>query len=489
MTMEETKQKKNPVSRALLLLVPLALLLVGMLVFVFGWNRFSLEIRMKGEEQITLEYGSFYEELGADAVFSGTHLLQDGRQPVKCRVEITGQVNPSVLGRYTVTYRARFLLWQAEAVRTVCVVDTQPPVILLQADPPEMLQPGVIYRESGFVASDNYDGDITYRVVRTHEEGRITYAVTDSSGNPATVIREVPNHDPVPPEITLEGGTEYIVPVGTQFKEPGYTATDNMDGNLTRWVSVEGEVNWLVPGVYPVTYTVTDGYENTTSVTRNVIMEAAQRPETVYPEEKTIYLTFDDGPGPYTARLLGILEKYDVKATFFVMDTGDYHTMRRIVEEGHSIGIHTITHDYEEIYASPEAFFRDLTGMQNIIYEQTGVKTTLMRFPGGSSNEISKNICPGIMTTLTEAVQDAGFQYFDWNVLSGDAGDTTRTREVYNYVVNAASSLDVALVLQHDIHSYSVAAVEDIILWGLENGYQFLPLEPSSPGFHQIVAN
>ena len=112
-----------------------------------------------------------------------------------------------------------------------------------------------------------------------------------------------------------------------------------------------------------------------------------------------------------------------------------------------------------------------------------------MRFPGGSSNEVSIRICPGIMTKLTEAVQDAGFQFFDWNVLSGDAGETTKTREVYNYVVSAAEQLDVALVLQHDIHGYSVAAVEDIIRWGLENGYQFLPLQENSPGYHQIVAN
>jgi peptidoglycan/xylan/chitin deacetylase (PgdA/CDA1 family) len=287
----------------------------------------------------------------------------------------------------------------------------------------------------------------------------------------------------------LEGGEEYVVPVGTKYREPGFSAIDNVDGDLTGKVIVEGQTNWLVPGTYPITYTVTDAYENTTTVTRNVIMQPAERPETVYPEQKTIYLTFDDGPGPYTGKLLNILDKYQIKATFFVMDTGEYDLMKQIVERGHSIGIHTMTHNYREVYASPDAFFKDLYGMQDLIYEHTGVKTTLMRFPGGSSNEISIGICPGIMSTLTEAVQDAGFQFFDWNVLSGDAGDTTKTREVYNYVVNAASQLDVAVVLQHDIHSYSVAAVEDIILWGLENGYQFLPLQENSPGYHQLVAN
>ena len=478
----EKKQKKY---------LPLVIVLLLLTVFfaLFFANRFSLEIRIRGEQKITLEYGEFYEELGANMVLSGKFLLKNGMIPNKGNLEISGQVDPMTLGRYTVTYNAKYLFWQAQAERTVYVVDTQPPIITLQPDSEEALLPGTIYQESGFSAIDNYDGDITERVIQIHDEGKITYVVTDLSGNPAQAVREVPHHDPVPPVIALEGGEEYVVPVGTKYREPGYSATDNVDGNLTKWVTVEGETDWLGPGTYPITYTVTDAYHNTTTVTRNVIMQPAVRPETVYPEEKTIYLTFDDGPGPYTGKLLSILDKYDVKATFFVKDTGEYDLMKQIVERGHSIGIHTMTHDYETVYASADAFFAELYGMQDLIYEHTGVKTTLMRFPGGSSNEISIGISPGIMSKLTEAVQDAGFQFFDWNVLSGDAGETTKTREVYNYVVTAAEQLDVALVLQHDIHDYSVAAVEEIIRWGLDHGYQFLPLQENSPGFHQLVAN
>lgn len=479
-------KKSKPSGKYIAVLI--GLLITAAAVFFIA-NNFTLTVLLHGDAEITLEYGEFYEEHGAGMALSGKYLLKDGMTPKQGRLTIAGQVDPTTLGRYTVTYSAKYLFWRAEAVRTVCVVDTQPPVITLNPDTEDALLPGTIYQESGFQAVDNYDGDITDRVVQVHEQGRIFYAVTDRSGNPAEAVREVPHHDPIPPVITLEGGADYVVPVGIKYLEPGYSATDNVDGNLTRRVQVEGETNWLVPGTYPITYTVTDDYQNTTVVIRNVIMQPAERPEIVYPEQKTIYLTFDDGPGPYTGKLLNILDKYDVKATFFVMDTGEYDLMKQIVERGHSIGIHTMTHDYHEVYASTDAFFKDLYGMQELIYEHTGVKTTLMRFPGGSSNEISIGISPGIMSALTEAVQDAGFQFFDWNVLSGDAGDTTKTGEVYNYVVNAAQELDVALVLQHDIHAYSVAAVEDIIQWGLENGYQFLPLQENSPGFHQIVAN
>ena len=157
-------------------------------------------------------------------------------------------------------------------------------------------------------------------------------------------------------------------------------------------------------------------------------------------------------------------------------------------KEGHSIGIHTMTHDYNAIYSSEEAFFKDLYGMQDIIYRETGIKTTLMRFPGGGSNLVS-DFNEGIMTRLSKAVQDSGFQYFDWNVDSNDAGGARRRETVAGNVIDGIQKQPVSVVLQHDIHGFSVAAVEDIILWGLEQGYQFLPLTPSSPTMHHTVLN
>lgn len=468
----------------------LALLLAVSAWYVLFWvNEYTLSVQLIGEQTVTLEYGSGYHEPGAEVTFQGTLFQREGKTPKDVELRIDGEVREDVLGRYTLTYSADYRWWHTEVERTVQVIDTEAPVILLANSSEDSAAPDMIYQEEGYTATDNYDGDITDRVTRIEDMGKITYVVTDSSGNPSIVVREIPAFDPIAPVITLEGGEDYKILTGTKYQEPGYFAEDNVDGDLTEAVTVEGEVDWLTPGIYPVTYTVSDAYENITTVTRKVEVTAKERPDTVYPEGKTIYLTFDDGPGPHTQRLLDILDKYQIKATFFVTDTGEYELMKEIIARGHSIGIHSVSHDYEEIYSSPEAFFEDLYGMQKIIYEHTGVLTTLMRFPGGSSNEISCRICKGIMTTLTEAVQNAGFQYFDWNVLSGDAGDTTKTREVFQYVINAASQVDVAVVLQHDIHDYSVAAVEDIILWGLENGYQFQPLREDSPGFHQNVAN
>ena len=155
---------------------------------------------------------------------------------------------------------------------------------------------------------------------------------------------------------------------------------------------------------------------------------------------------------------------------------------------GHSIGVHSIKHDFYNIYASEEAFFADLQGMNEIVYRQTGQYTSLIRFPGGSSNTISR-FNPGIMTRLTAAVTAAGYTYFDWNVSSGDAGETTSSDQVYLNVINGVSGKDASVVLMHDSKGYTVDAVERIILWGLENGYTFLPLTADSPTCHHRVQN
>lgn len=467
----------------------LVLLLGTAVVLVLAVNQYTFTIALNGEPEMMVEYGQPYQEPGALAKLHGSLFWKEGVFPEDVQLHITGEVNAEKPGKYILTYSSDYHGMHAQEQRIVRVVDLECPVITLTPDPEGTLLPGTTYYEAGFQAVDNCDGDITDRVVRTEEYGRVLYAVTDSSGNPAYAEREIPYYDPLPPEITLEGGAELVITTGSFSWEPGYSAMDNVDGDLTELVEVEGEVDWLKPGTYSVDYTVSDAFENKTTVTRTVEVTAKPRPQTVWPNGKVIYLTFDDGPGPYTEQLLKVLDKYGVKATFFVTDSGYDSVMKKIVDKGHSIGIHTVSHNYEEIYSSPEAYFTDLFRMQDIIYENTGVRTTLMRFPGGSSNTVSRNQYEGLMTVLTEAVQDAGFQYFDWNVDSNDAGGAKKTKTVVDNVKDGVSQFRVAVVLQHDIHDYSVEAVEDIIVWGLNNGYSFQPLTENSPGVHHSVFN
>ena len=288
------------------------------------------------------------------------------------------------------------------------------------------------------------------------------------------------------PMLSLTGEKSLTISMGTDFQEPGYQALDRNDADITALVQVIGEVDSMEPGVYTITYSVTDDAGRTTTVQRTVTVEAAKQPEVVQPSGKVIYLTFDDGPGSYTNKLLEILAKYDVKATFFVVGTNSNleQRLKAIAEDGHAIGIHSVTHVFDTIYASEEAFLEDLYGMQAIIQKYTGVTTTLMRFPGGSSNQ--RGVEKGDMKKLAQTVTNLGFQYFDWNVDSDDAGGARSAEKVYQNVIDGIGSKKSACVLMHDIKSYTVDAIEQIIQWGLANGYTFQTLTPSSPGFHHV---
>lgn len=150
-------------------------------------NEFSVKIQMNGPEDVTLEYGETYEEPGAEAVLQGSMALSEGKQMT---VRVQGQVPELQLGTYVITYSASFGPWRGSAVRTVHVVDTQAPRIVLFSND-YLTPPGQEYREEGYLAVDNYDGDITDQVVVTQGDGVVIYSVADSSGNTAAVIRQI----------------------------------------------------------------------------------------------------------------------------------------------------------------------------------------------------------------------------------------------------------------------------------------------------------
>ena len=226
--------------------------------------------------------------------------------------------------------------------------------------------------------------------------------------------------DTTAPQIKLSGDDFVSVKKGDKYSDPGYTATDNCDGDITDSVKVSGDkVDKDKAGKYTVTYEVSDSSGNKATATRVVsVYDPAATADTVNPGNKIIYLTFDDGPGKYTQGLLDVLDKYNVKATFFVTNTHpDYQNM--IAEEakrGHTVFIHSASHKYNQIYTSEQAFFDDLEQMNSIIKAQTGNDASIIRFPGGSSNTVSKDYCPGIMTQLVNDVTARGLLYCDWNV-------------------------------------------------------------------------
>lgn len=248
--------------------------------------------------------------------------------------------------------------------------------------------------------------------------------------------------------------------------------------------------NWDAYVDHYMNFGIAEG--RTAGVTRNADSSADQTQEQqVNPGNKVVYLTFDDGPGRYTQKLLDILDKYDVKATFFV--TNQYPKYQNLIaeeyERGHTVAIHSYSHDYSRIYQSEEAFYSDIEAMNDICEELTGTRATIIRFPGGSSNTISRNYCSGIMSALTRSTASMGYLYADWNVSGGDGGETTSAAQVKANVINGLKANSVSVVLLHDTKGFSVNAVEDIIVWGLANGYTFLPMDNTSPMAHHGVNN
>lgn len=226
-------------------------------------------------------------------------------------------------------------------------------------------------------------------------------------------------------------------------------------------------------------------------------IEAQQITEAVKEEEvqayqKQIYLTFDDGPSSNTDRILDILKEYDVKATFFVVGKTDERSVRayqRIIDEGHTLAMHSYSHKYNEIYESRESFIADLEKLQEYLYQVTGVWPRFYRFPGGSSNTVSKTDMQELITYLSES----GITYFDWNVASGDAvSGQLDTESIVNNCLGKIDSLNVCMILMHDAadKNTTVEALPEIISQIQDRGDAvFLPVTDETVPVQHIMAN
>ncbi|MBR3601361.1 MAG: polysaccharide deacetylase [Lachnospiraceae bacterium] len=166
---------------------------------------------------------------------------------------------------------------------------------------------------------------------------------------------------------------------------------------------------------------------------------------------KKVYLTFDDGPSIYTKDILDILKRYNVKATFFVtgMNTPLYDEyLQKILDDGHSLGIHTYSHVYSDVYESLESFQADFNKMRDYIKQQTGQDISLYRFPGGSGNNV---VSAQTREQIMEWLEAEGIKYFDWNVSSGDAENRILSAEtIADNCIEGVKKCNTAIVLLHD---------------------------------------
>lgn len=214
----------------------------------------------------------------------------------------------------------------------------------------------------------------------------------------------------------------------------------------------------------------------------NDVWKIEEKPEK---ENKSqIYLTFDDGPShDITPKILDILKEENVHATFFIINFSQSkeELIKREVQEGHSVGLHGYSHEYKKIYKSEETYMSNLNDLQAKVENLTGVKSTITRFPGGSSNTVSR-FNKGVMTKLVKDVEQAGYKYYDWNVDSDDAGHAKNENQVYENVTESLKKERANVILMHDFekNEKTLNALRDIIKFGKENGYSFNKISSDS---------
>lgn len=284
--------------------------------------------------------------------------------------------------------------------------------------------------------------------------------------------------DTTAPVIDMQGGSTLYVEDFNNLEslDPGVIVTDNYDED----VKAKRERHKISDSEYEFVYTATDSSGNITIAKRTIMKTTG-----------VIYLTFDDGPSDITPEVLDILQENEIKATFFIVDYSeeDKSKIQRIIDEGHTLGLHGLSHDYAKIYSSVDAITENFIGLQEKILNDFDYNAIYIRFPGGASNTISKKYCDGVMTAATSKVEQEGFTYYDWNVDVNDAGSARTANKVYDNFVAGIVPQRENVVLMHDGygHQPTADALQKIIDYAKENGYVFSEItEETIPVQHGV---
>ncbi len=473
----EKKKNKTKLICIILIISLIILVIIGIIFYFFA----KPKVTLKGSKEMKITIKSDYNDPGVIAKSLG--------KDISSKVKVSGKVNTKKKGTYIITYTAKRSFLKTKVKRRV-VVTEKGPVIELEGDKNTVICPKAKYEEIGYKAIDSKEKDITKSVKTSVKDDIVSYTVTDNDNVTYATTRKLIREDKTIPEITLNGNEHIYVTLGSGYKDAGALATDNCSGDLTEKIETTGSVDVNTLGDYTMTYTVTDEYGNTAIKERTVTVQkqVVKRSASLgCGQPGVIYLTFDDGPsGSTTPTILNVLKKYNVKATFFVTNNGPEDLVKREYDEGHLVALHTASHNYGKIYASDEAYWNDLNAVNSRVERVTGKKSNIVRFPGGSSNTVSRKYSSGIMSRLANDLESKGYSYFDWNLDSRDA-EGKGCSEVRNNVINGLSKSHGNVILMHDIKESTACAIEDIVKYGLDNGYTFKVLDSSIVCHHKTA--
>ena len=407
-------------------------------------------------------------------------------------IQVDNQVDNGKLGKYQIHYSYQ----QKTYSLTVYIDDMLAPQFEIQnktilknetVKPEELVKN--IQDDSDtkvyFVEEYIFDEEKTYQV---------GVVVEDSYGNKTekNAYIQVQNQDKQPPTVT--GLTPITLLIGDEIDlKKDVVVKDDHDESPLLTID-DSKLNIRQMGEYEVYYHVKDASGNEDTLIRKVeVLSQYDNREALKDGIKTCYLTFDDGPSSNTKEILDILDQYHIKATFFVTGTSpkDFHYIKEAYQKGHIIGLHTYSHDYEYIYSSLKNYISDLNKIKDVVYQQIGKNVDLIRFPGGSSNLVSKKYNEGIMTRLTKKVIDLGYQYYDWTSINGDGEGIKTVDGLIKKAKEEIGEQEDIMFLMHDsgTQENTVKALPDILDYLIEQGYVFQVLDETSPTFHHHVQN
>lgn len=402
----------------------------------------------------------------------------------------TTSINKDALGTYKVTYALKNDTYTIY----VKVVDTKAPAFDIQDIDAELrmdIDPSMLVTN---IVDDTKTKVFFKKKYTFDKEGKyeVIVVVKDEGENSTEkkAIVTLVNDQEKP---TIEGVQEISVRKGGKIDFlTGVVAKDNCDPNPKIEVD-SSKVDFNIIGDYQVMYTVTDRSGNITQANRTIhVIENATIGTSQQNSQKIVYLTFDDGPSANTEKILDILDRYHAKATFFVTGKGQEYNylIKDAHTRGHTIGLHTYTHDYATVYSSTTAYFNDLDQVGKMVEGLIGYVPKYLRFPGGASNTVSRRYCPGIMSILSKEVINRGYQYYDWNAGTGDAsGNNVPVASIIQQGIRSDDSN--VMILAHDTQAKSttVEALPSIIEHYQKLGYRFAGIDDTTFAPHQRVNN
>lgn len=467
---------------------------------------FFIKIDLKGNSEEIINYKEEYIDQGVVATFWGKDL----------NVEITTNLNVNKLGEYSIYYKTRNVFGiSKQKKRKVTVSDKEYPKITLNGETEIILTLNEEYLEQGATALDNVDGDISSKIkisgevnTKKYGEYEITYEVIDSNKNKSTKIRKVIVKDKELPKLTLKGSTTIDILVGEKYNEEGYSATDNIDGDITKNVEVIDKVDYTKVGDYEIIYKIKDSSNNIVTKKRMIhvvkqLLEYSDEYEKIDntikywwsgnkfdhnrveggapleelkkynayfmgPDEKVIYLTYDEGSNDnYIKEILEVLNKNDVKATFFLCRNFmlmNKDLINEMVKNGHSIGNHTYHHYNMPSLATKEKF-------KDYLYEIKATEDTYKEITGKTMDKIYREPKGEWSYRSLKIVSDLGYKTFFYSADYLDfKEDIPKDKALEKMMMRYHNG---AIYLFHPKNKGNYEALDDFIKNMKELGYRF----------------